>query len=326
MKTLAKLLVLTVGIMTFNGLAFAYSDVTNTDPHYVAINYLSEKAVLQGYEDGTFQPDKLVNRAEALKIIFEGLTIEIDENLETADLFSDVPEDAWFAKYVAYGKEKGVINGNPDGTYAPDRSVARSEFLKILLNSIGFKNEQWENQKLYEDVPEQEWFTPYMNYAGKAGLITPSEENNLEPGKQLSRAEVSEILYLMIVILNGKNTQFLIDESEAQMAQIEIYIASNDIVSAKRAAELGVDLTQQAYSNMPENNVVLGAAKIARAYDYLVNAYISALQNDSDQALDWANQTIEKATEAWEANNETQPIARHIKDRAREIIDELEAS
>jgi hypothetical protein len=127
----------------------------------------------------------------------------------------------------------------------------------------------------------------------------------------------------LLVILNGQDTQFLISQSEAQMAQIELYIASNDVVSAKRAAELSVDMTQQAYHNMPENNVVVGAAKIARAYDYLVNSYVSALQKNYVEARDWADQSISKASEAWEANNDTQPIARHIKDRANEILTQI---
>ena len=90
--------------------------------------------------------------------------------------------------------------------------------------------------------------------------------------------------------------------------------------SAKRASELAVDLTQQAYKNMPENNVVVGAAKLARAYDMLVDSFILGIQKKNVEAADMANQAIAKATEAWNANNATQPIAKHIKDRAREIL------
>lgn len=316
-----------IGILLGSITVFAkeFPDLSNTHPNFVAINYLSNEGVLNGYDDGTFQPERLVNRAEALKIIFESMEVEMDDGLDKEGLFSDVPADAWYAGYVAYGKNEGIINGNPDGTYAPARTVARAEFMKMLLNSIGFKKEQWENQKIFNDVPENEWFTPFMNYAGQAGLISPDDNQNLLPGKEMKRGEVSEVLYLLIVILNGDQTQFLITQSESQMAQIEIYIANNDIVNAKRASELAVDMTQQAYKNMSEDNVVLGAAKIARAYDYLVNSYISALRGEFAEAEDWANQTIDKATEAWEANNETQPIARHIKDRAREILDQIQA-
>jgi hypothetical protein len=84
-----------------------------------------------------------------------------------------------------------------------------------------------------------------------------------------------------------------------------------------------VDLTQQALKNLPSSNVVLAAAKLARGYDYLVNAFITALQKKNDESYQWAQQAITKSTEAWEANNDIQPIAKHIKDRANEIISQL---
>ena len=211
-KLLKKVTVFAVAILSFSNsfvaLALQFSDVSNTNQSYVAINYLSEKGVLKGYPDGTFQPDKAVNRAESLKIIFEGLGIKMEDGISLDDLFSDVDSSAWFAKYVAQAKSSQVINGNPDGTYAPDRTVSRCEFLKIMLNSIGFKKDQWENAQYYADVASTEWYTPFMNYAGKAGLILADASNNLYPAKQLSRAEVADMLYLLLVILNSKIHNF----------------------------------------------------------------------------------------------------------------------
>lgn len=304
--------------------AKTFSDVPISHPNRVAISYLSDQGIINGYDDGTFKPGQLVNRAEALKIILEGVKAEIPATIIATD-FSDVAPSDWFAKYVAAGKKLGIISGNPDGTYAPGRSVAKAEFLKILLNAHGFNPTKWQDKKIFNDVAADAWFTPFMNYAGQAGLITPDANNNLEPSKPLTRAEVAEIYYLMTVIKKGGDSQFLLNQAEAEMAQIEIYITAKDPISAKRSAELAVDMTQQAYKNLPDNKVVLGAAKLARAYDFLVNSYILALKKDRTGATDWANQAITKATEAWESNNDLQPICRHIKDRASEVIAQVTA-
>jgi hypothetical protein len=109
------------------------------------------------------------------------------------------------------------------------------------------------------------------------------------------------------------------------MAQIEIFIGAGQPLFAKRASELGVDMTQQAYKNLPDNNIVIGAAKLARSYDFLMNAFIMAIQKRNDEAKDWANQAIAKATEAWESNNDLQEVAKHIKSRANEIITQIDA-
>lgn len=317
--------------------AAGFSDVPQTHENYIAITYLNTENIISGYEDGTFRPAQTVNRAEALKILLVGNNAVIQDPAASQEVaadgattqviapasFSDVSPADWFAKYVGTAKSLGIVAGNPDGSFAPGRTVTRSEFIKMLLNMNGFNTEKWLNQQLFADVPADAWYAPYMNYAGQAGLIIKDENNNLSPGKELTRGEVAEIFYLMAVIRQGKDTQFLLNQAEAQMAQIEIFVAAADAASAKRAAELSVDMTQQAYKNLPDNNIVLGAAKLARAYDFLVNSFVSAVQKDNTAATDWANQAIAKATEAWEANNELQPVCKHIKDRANEILAQL---
>lgn len=300
----------------------AFPDVPNTHKNYLAVEYLNQNGIVSGYEDGTFKPQQLVNRVEALKIILEGNEVGIKEDFGDIP-FSDVGASDWFTKYVMSARDLGIVEGNPDGTFAPGRDVVRAEFLKMLLNTNNFKTEKWEGAQIFSDVPADQWYTPYMNYAGQAGLVTKDADNNLYPAQALDRGQVAEIMYLLRIILNGGNTQFLISEAEKQMAQIDIYVGDNQPLLAKRAAELAVDMTQQAYKNMPEDNIVVGAAKIARAYDFVMNAYISAIQQNWTEAEDWANQAITKATEAWEVNNELQPIAAHIKDRANEVLAQI---
>lgn len=302
--------------------AAGFKDVPATHPHVVAISHLSEVGLIKGYEDGTFQPEKTVNRAEALKLILESAGVQFEEKLETGP-FKDVAADQWFAKYVSQAKKLAIVNGNPDGTFTPAANVKRAAFLKMLLETNRFKKDKWADEQYFKDVGKNEWYAAYMNYAGKSGLLTADANGNLSPDKDLSRGEVAEILYLMKIILKGKDTQFLISQSEAQMAQIEMYIGAKKIANAKRAAELGNDLSQQALKNRPDDKIVLAAAKIAKAYQLLVDAYIAGLQKKNDQAKELAEQAKTKATEAWEANNDIQTIAKHIKTRADEIIAQL---
>lgn len=298
-----------------------FPDVLRTHTTYVAVNYLSQAGVINGYPDGTFKPDNPINRAEVLKIILNGSNIDSPEDFGEVT-FPDVSSNDWFARYVMRAKLLGIVKGNdPDGTFTPTRQVNKAEFLKMLLMSNFIKAEALEAaENTAPDVPADAWFAPYLNYALKVGITTANAEGLAEPTRLLTRGEVCDMMYLLILLKNSQDTQFLLFRAEAELAQIEVYIAANMIANAKRASELSVDLTQQAYSNMPEDNVVLGAAKLSRAYDWLVDAFIYGVQKDYTAAAEWANKAIDKATEAWEANNETQPFARHIKDRAREIL------
>jgi hypothetical protein len=57
-----------------------------------------------------------------------------------------------------------------------------------------------------------------------------------------------------------------------------------------------------------------------------MNSFLTALAQDYVAAKDWAEKAIAKATEAWEVNHDVQPIARHIKDRANEILGQIPAA
>ena len=302
----------------------SFKDVAESHDNYVAIKYLKDNNIIKGYADGTFKPDASVNRAEALKFILEANKTTLPATADNSG-FKDVKADDWYTKYLAKAKELGIVNGNADGTFSASRQVAKSEFIKMLLSSHGFKTDKWAGQQIFNDVPKDAWYNPYMNYAGQAGLVLKDSNNNLNPTKTLTRGQVAEIIYLMEIILKGKDTQFLLNQAESQMAQIERFISSKKVTMAKRASELSVDITQQAYKNLPDNKVVLGAAKLAKAYDFLVSAYQYGTAGKTAEANQYAQQAIDKATEAWNANNEIQPIAKHIKDGANEIISGLKA-
>lgn len=324
MKQMKKIVLTSlILVATLSGqVSFAkeFTDVNKMNADFVAIDYLSSQNILTGYEDGSFKPDQLVNRAEALKIIFSGLNVKLDAGADLSKLFLDVKADDWFAAYVAQAKSKGIISGNTDGTFAPARTVSRAEFMKMLLETVGFKKELWLNQQIFDDVPKDAWFAPYLNYAGKSGLLSKDNNNNLYPAKELSRAEVSEIVYLILTIINSKDSQFLITQAEAQIAQIENYLGGNNVAGADRAAKLAVDMTQQALKLLPTDPVVLGTAKIAKAYSLLVSSFVAALEARYSDARDLANQTIAKADEAWQVNHDTETVAKHLKDKANEIL------
>ncbi|MDF2379575.1 MAG: S-layer homology domain-containing protein [Candidatus Gracilibacteria bacterium] len=309
-------------IFSPSALAKEFPDVPREHIHYVAIDYLSEEGIIKGNPDGTFAPGGEVNRASALTLILKSAGVGLKKDISETG-FSDVSSDQWFAQSVVTAKELGIVNGNPDGTFTPGAPVQRAAFLKMLLETNRFKKEKWAGESTAKDVPKDAWHAPYMTYGVKAGLVIPDKNGNVMPDKVLDRGEMAEIIYVLNIILKGSNTQFLITQAEKQMAQIEIYIGDKNINLSKRASELSVDLTQQAMKNKPEDNVVLGAAKIARAYDLLVDAFIAGLQKNPEKAKEFAEMSKAKAGEAYAANPETQPIGKHIKMRNDEILAQL---
>ncbi len=50
--------------------------------------------------------------------------------------FPDVPKDEYYAPYVAYLHEKGIIDGYEDGTFGPNNPITRAEIAKIVVNIL----------------------------------------------------------------------------------------------------------------------------------------------------------------------------------------------
>lgn len=113
-----------------------FVDVSNNDDYVSAILWAKQFGILQGYPDGTFMPNNVVNRAEFLKIVLRAKNINVNATSGTSG-FKDVDENDWFAPYVRYAKTQRIIQGYPDGTFKPNQAVNFAEALKMAYNALG---------------------------------------------------------------------------------------------------------------------------------------------------------------------------------------------
>ncbi|NIA02132.1 MAG: hypothetical protein GWP15_02000 [Nitrospirae bacterium] len=325
MKKLISIVVsVCVLIFAFQATVFAneFTDLENDHDYYVAITYLTRIGVLNGYSDGSFRPDNTINRAEALKVIFVGSDVD-SSDASRDDIFYDVPADAWYKSYVNKGYELEIVKGDGvDGGFHGERDVNKAEFLKMLLEANEIEDSALAGavSTTANDVPVDAWFVPYLNYAVLIGVTELNSQGGLGPDKALTRGEVSKMLYLLMLVKGEDNTQLLLDAAELEMIQIDAYVGVGKIDKAKEASELAVDLTQQAMENAPGDDVILGIAKLAKAYDYLVQSFLLGAQGNYVGAEKWANDAIDKAEEAWETDNDTEIVSKYIKEVARSIL------
>ena len=143
MRNLKKILALVLALaMAFSLVASAASfpDVEPTSATGQAVDLLTGLNIVGGYPDGTFGPEKEITRAEFLKMLFITLNGKDDDGLfgGNSDKFPDVTSDKWFAPYVNWGVQLGIIGGYPDGTFKPDNNVTVAEAAKMIVTALGF--------------------------------------------------------------------------------------------------------------------------------------------------------------------------------------------
>ena len=190
------MLAITISQLVLSEAAFAaFQDVPESYKNATAIAYLQEKGIINGYPDGTFRPDNLVNRAEFLKIIIEGSGIKTDISTKTS--FSDINNKAWYAPYVRKAYASGWIQGYTDGTFRPEQTITKVEALKILG-----KAQNWQisltAKSTFSDTKTTDWFTPYAAFAKEKGLLEETGKL-LFPNEEMTRAKISETVYRTII-------------------------------------------------------------------------------------------------------------------------------
>lgn len=185
-------------MLSFIQTASAFSDVNEEDKNFYIIKSLSEKNIIEGYEDGTFKPKKNVSRAEALKIVLLSANIEIsDKNIKTN--FNDVNKEDWFAKYIDKAVDLKIVDGYSNEKFYPNKTVNLAETLKILIESFNIDSELF---PLYEDAGVCEnWYDPYFEIAAENNLLIGL--NDTDPSQEMTRSQLAVITFNAVQIKSG---------------------------------------------------------------------------------------------------------------------------
>lgn len=194
MRTL-RFISLVTSLSLISGVSAAlFPDVPNGAPFEKSIEALVEAGVIGGNPDGKFYPDRAVNRAEFLKMLYKaaGKTPNPFEGL----CFPDVESQAWYASYVCDAVEKKYVSGYPDGKFRPATEVNRVEALKMIMLVFGI-TVTTDGPMPYTDVPGTDWYATYVSTALQAKILPVEGQSTtrLNPNWPLKRGEAAAYIY-----------------------------------------------------------------------------------------------------------------------------------
>lgn len=122
--------------VTFIPEDWPFVDVTEDKWYYDAVAYVYQQGIMVGMSETTFEPNTTVNRAQVVQMLYN---LEGQPQVSGDSGFSDIRDDQWYAKAVAWASANDVVAGYEDGTFRPTRAVTREEFAQILYNYAKFK-------------------------------------------------------------------------------------------------------------------------------------------------------------------------------------------
>lgn len=108
--------------------ALPFLDLEENEEGYTAVKALYSSGVLKGTSENTFSPRMTVTRAQAVTAL--GRLVGAEEAESAA--FGDVDGSAWYAGYVGWAVETGIVEGDGQGHFLPDETVT-AEHMALML-------------------------------------------------------------------------------------------------------------------------------------------------------------------------------------------------
>ena len=155
--------------------------------------------VVNGFPDGTFQPDGTLTRAQFVKML--DLTLNLATN-GTATRFADVSASDWFAPYVAAAVQAGLVQGTSATTFSPNDAVTREQMGVLLVRAL--KLTKMATLGFKDDARIDAWATAGVEQAVAAGYLNGFPDGTFQPLGPTTRAQAAKVLALAIAHMAPK--------------------------------------------------------------------------------------------------------------------------
>ena len=188
-----------VGYKTF---VPAFTDITG---HWAADNILfaASRGLLSGTSDTTFSPDTGMTRGMFMTAL--GRLAGINPDSYQTGKFTDVKADAYYAPYVNWAAQTGIVEGVTDTTFAPDTNINREQMAVIMKNyaaKLGYDLPQTLKAVTFADNTQiSSWAKDAVKSMQQAGILAGKVNNRFDPKGTATRAEVATVLRRFVEIV-----------------------------------------------------------------------------------------------------------------------------
>lgn len=175
----------------------SFDDVLPDNWAYEAVEYVNEKGLMSGVGGGSFSPGQPTTRGMLVTILYRMEGEPEYENTGTIR-FTDVNDDAWYAKGVYWAAENGIVKGVGDGRYLPEDPVTREQMAAIFHRYAGYKGydvtAQGDLSAFTDAASVGDWAREALIWAVDKGLINGMGDGTVNPRGTATRAQTAAIL------------------------------------------------------------------------------------------------------------------------------------
>ena len=171
-----------------------FHDVAPDAWYATAVATMEVMGIVEGRAPAVFDPDAPITRGE-----FAAIAARFDSApYDGADRFTDIGGH-WAAEYINQAAVKGWVEGQPDGSFAPDRSISRAEAMTLVNRVLGrlpeTADDLLDGMITWPDNPPDAWYylavqeaTNSHDYGRKADTVHETW-TGLQPVEDWTRYE-----------------------------------------------------------------------------------------------------------------------------------------
>lgn len=143
-----------------------------------------DEGLIDGYGDGSFQPNGTVTRAEFIKLVNRTMGFTAESEIS----FSDVTERDWFHAEVAKAVTAGYAQGS-GGLFHPNQPVTRAEAAAMLARAAGLAANEERADAFADAASIPAWAKGSVGAAAEAGYMTGYPDGTFGALGSITRAE-----------------------------------------------------------------------------------------------------------------------------------------
>ncbi len=114
-------------------------------------------------------------------------------------VFEDLGSYQWAKESIEGLANKGIVSGKEDGKFYPQDKVTRSEFVKMLVLSLGIAG--GDRSFSFDDVRATDWDYKYIKAAYGAGVVNGISENLFGGSDYITRQDMAVMIYRALEVI-----------------------------------------------------------------------------------------------------------------------------
>ncbi len=175
-----------------------FSDIANYTWASEAIEGLYYAGIINGMEEGVFNPSGNVTREQFCKMVVQLFNVL---DYESVSAFNDVDTNAWYAPYISSAIKSGYVQGQSAEYFGVGESIMRQDMATILYRALGSQGKATvlsfnDNDKIADYA-----YDAIAEFVG-LGIINGYEDGTFNPRGTATRAEAAKVIWGVYQIIN----------------------------------------------------------------------------------------------------------------------------